>query len=191
MFGVSFTQWAAIIAAVGGLIAILKNFQPITQWIARLWRRKRSKIASEESWKTPSDARTMFTEIDRLGKARVVELDGEVGLLRFAGLRPGRADLHAGRIDAIVGGVLDRLGNGLDCHFGLEGEGCYGAGEAVAVASECADGSHSRLLAVWKPPNAASHAHRKEPPAGPDHRRGTGILQRSGREECAAGENSR
>src|ERR1700741_4865390 len=80
--------------------------------------------------------------IDGCSEAGIVELDREIRLVGLARLRPGRADLHAGRIDAVVGRVLDRLSDGLDCHFGLEGEGCDGAGEAVAVAGECADGRH-------------------------------------------------
>jgi len=96
--------------------------------------------------------------VDRLGKARIIELDGEIRLIGLALLRPCRADLHAGCVDAVVGRVLDRFGDGLDRHLGLEGEGCDGAGEAVAVASECADGSHKSLLAVLKPPHAASYA---------------------------------
>src|SRR5882757_6067458 len=85
--------------------------------------------------------------VDRHGKARIVQLDGEIFALRLAGgLLPGSAKIRCTGEDAEVGAALAVALRGDELHgLDVEAQGLDRAGESVLGLGEGADGCHCRV----------------------------------------------
>src|ERR1700741_26306 len=85
--------------------------------------------------------------VDRSRERRIVELDRDVfDSAVLGGLAPACTELDAAGGDAVVGGALAFLGDGLDGRLGIDVDRADRAVEAaVLVAGEGADLSHCRI----------------------------------------------
>src|SRR6202171_4785484 len=146
------------------------------------FRRGRRREGSIAAWAGPDELEAFLAfhlnqgGVDRSREARVVQLDREVVALGIlGGLLPGRAQLNVAGEDAEVrtlfGGCLDADQLGL----GVESERADGAGEAVAVRGEGADGCHCRVLSVFRAAPIAASMAGDRPEAIDPHPAGAGT----------------